>query len=345
MLPETLFRSEDVPAAERFECFSELMGRTHAPLQLLSDHREDFRASQRLLTLGDVSVWPTTFQPVCFRRTPKLIRQSDPEGVHISLPLRGTLRVTSREHEAAYDPSHLCVLDTSQPVDVRGGDLSRPHTGVGVEVPKALLSVPPNEISKLTTLQLSAKEGYGALIAKLLTQLAADSSSYKPTDGPRLGLIMTDLLSALFSQALDADNSLTPETRRRSLVLRIQAFIQQHLHDPQLTPTAIATAHHISTTYRHRLFQQEDTTVAAWIRRKRLEYARRDLADPAQHTTPIHPIATRWGFPRAADFTRAFRTTYGTPPKDYRHHTLHTPNTRRTDPPPSNHRFSTDASR
>lgn len=326
MLPETMFRSEDVPAAERFESFRELVGRTHAPMQLLSDHREDFRASQRLLTLGDVSVWPTTFQPVRFQRTPKLIRQSDPEGVHVSLPLRGTLRLTSGEHEAAYDPSHLCVVDTSQPVDVQGGDFSCPHTGVGVEIPKALLPVPPDSINKLTMLQLSAREGYGALIAKLLTQLAADTSSYRPADGPRLGLIVTDLLSALFAQALGADNCVTPESRRRSLVLRIRAFIQQHLHDPQLTPSVIAAAHHISTSYLHRLFQQEDVTVAVWMRRKRLEYARRDLADAAQHTTPIHVIAARWGFPRAADFTRAFRTTYGIPPKDFRRHTLHAPN-------------------
>ncbi|MER7694990.1 helix-turn-helix domain-containing protein [Streptomyces sp. NPDC097610] len=71
----------------------------------------------------------------------------------------------------------------------------------------------------------------------------------------------------------------------------------------------------------HRLFQHEDETVAASIRRQRLERTRHDLADPAQRTTPVHAIATRWGFPRAAEFTRAFRTAYGIPPKEYRHQT------------------------
>ena len=35
-------------------------------------------------------------------------------------------------------------------------------------------------------------------------------------------------------------------------------------------------------------------------------------------TTPIHAIAARWGFPRASDFTRAFRAAYGLSPKECR---------------------------
>ena len=45
-------------------------------------------------------------------------------------------------------------------------------------------------------------------------------------------------------------------------------------------PERIAKAHFISTRYVHKLFQPEGTTVSAWIRSRRLEGARRDLADP-----------------------------------------------------------------
>jgi hypothetical protein len=152
MLIETVFRSEDLPTADRFACWSELVGQTHAPLELRSDHREDFRAAQRVLDLGAVSVWPTTFQPVCFRRTPKLIRQSDPEGLHLSLPLSGALRTVRGEEEAVYGPDSLCVVDTSRPVDVHGGEGSSPHTGVGLEVPKALLAVPREKVDQAARL-------------------------------------------------------------------------------------------------------------------------------------------------------------------------------------------------
>ncbi|MEW9516154.1 AraC family transcriptional regulator [Streptomyces tubercidicus] len=223
MLTETVFRSEDVPAADRFECWRDLLRQLHAPLDLDSEHRSDFRAEQRVLELGEVSVWPTRFQPVRFLRTPKLIRQSDPEGVHLSLPLDGVLRATRGDRETAYGPDSLCLVDTSRPLDLRAGDSfsPRPHIGVGLEVPKALLPLTWDRIDRLTACRLSAREGFGGLLAQLLHQ--------------------------------------------------------------------------------------------------RLEHARRDLADPAQHATPIHAIAARWGFPRAADFTRAFRAAYGSPPRDYRH--------------------------
>jgi AraC-like DNA-binding protein len=58
--------------------------------------------------------------------------------------------------------------------------------------------------------------------------------------------------------------------------------------------------------------------VASYIRDQRLENARRDLADPALRAMPVHTVAARWGFPRAAEFTRAFRTAHGVPPSELR---------------------------
>jgi AraC-like DNA-binding protein len=39
---------------------------------------------------------------------------------------------------------------------------------------------------------------------------------------------------------------------------------------------------------------------------------------PALADTPIHVVAARWGFPRAAEFTRAFRSAYGISPSEHR---------------------------
>ncbi|MGH3774727.1 MAG: helix-turn-helix domain-containing protein [Pseudonocardiaceae bacterium] len=45
---------------------------------------------------------------------------------------------------------------------------------------------------------------------------------------------------------------------------------------------------------------------------------RRDLLDPALADRPVSAIATRWGYPNAAHFSRAFRDAYGLPPREYR---------------------------
>ncbi|MFE5199861.1 hypothetical protein ACFQ93_40210 [Streptomyces sp. NPDC056601] len=82
MLDETVFRSGEVPAADRLAYWAERVGRTHAPVRMTSDHAHDFRATQRILGLGAASVWSATFQQLVIRRTPKPIRRSDPELFH-----------------------------------------------------------------------------------------------------------------------------------------------------------------------------------------------------------------------------------------------------------------------
>ncbi|MEV7870866.1 helix-turn-helix domain-containing protein [Streptomyces sp. NPDC088124] len=323
MLLETAFCTGDVLAPDRFSCWREHISQTYVPMDVEGDRTADTTASQRVLALGAVQLWTTEHSPMTLRRTQKLIRQSDPELYHLSLPLRGTMGLSGSGHEVAYEPYDLVLHDTSRPHLMRAATSRSEDTimGTGLFIPRKLLPLPENAIDSLIMRRLSGREGVGALLAQFLTQVTRDSGSYRPDDGPRLGMVAADLLSALFAQALDAGNALPPEGHRQTLTLAIRAFIQANLCDPQLTPATIAAAHHISTSYLHRLFQHEEETVAAWIRRQRLERARRTLADPTMRAHPIHVVATRSGFPRAADFTRAFRRAYGVSPRDYRHRT------------------------
>lgn len=318
MLTETVFRSEDLPVADRFDAWRECMSRTHAPLDFRSDAAADFHAHSRLIGLGAVSVWPSTFQQLIWLRTPKLVRQSDPETFHLTLLRHGAGGVNWGRQENSYRPEDFHTNDSSRPYQIWSGpELT---TIIGVEVPKTLLPIPRDKVDRVIGQPMSAHEGIGKLLAQFLTQIAADTSCYQPTDGPRLGTVLVDLMAALFAHTLEADACLPPETRTQALTLRIKAFIQQHLGDPELTPGQIAAAHHISPSYLHRLFQQTGAeTVAAHIRGQRLEGAHRDLADPTQRATPVNLIAARWGFTSAAGFTRAFHRAYGTAPTDHRH--------------------------
>jgi AraC-like DNA-binding protein len=320
---ETVFRSEDLPTADRFAYWRECMSHLIAPMEMTSDHASDFRAEMRLLELGALQVWPTNLQPMRFERTPRLICQSDPEMFHLSLILHGAMHVSQADQHVTHRRYGLYIVDSSLPCDsqVVEGQV----VGIGVEIPKALLPLPHNRAGRLLGRSLSGREGIGGLLAGFLTRLVRDTSIYQLSDGPRLGTVLIDLLSALFAHTLDAERALSPETHRRVLTLRIRAFIQQHLHEPHLTATAIAAAHHISVSYLHRLFQTEGETVTAWIRGQRLERVRRDLANSALRTVPIHDIASRWGYTDPAAFSRAFRATHGIPPRDYRHQALHTP--------------------
>ncbi|MGW1894128.1 AraC family transcriptional regulator [Streptomyces sp. NPDC002004] len=318
----TVFRSEDVSVEDRFDHWRELISRTHAPSDMTSEYAADFWAHQRVLELGSVTIWPASFRPARFRRSARMVRQSDPELYHVTLLLDGGLGVDHAGQTDMHRQSDLYVVDTSRPYDVRPLDNQDCSiiTGVGVEFPKVLLPVSPNRVQELLGVRLSGREGTGALLANFLTALDRESKSLQPSDAPRLGTVVIDLVSAWLAQVLDSEAALPPETRHQVMVRQIHAFIQQNLQDPDLTPPVIAAAHHISLSYLHRIFRQQTRgeTVAAQIRRLRLEAVRCDLADPAQRTAAIHTIAARWGIPRVSDLTRSFRAAYGLSPKEYR---------------------------
>ena len=126
------------------------------------------------------------------------------------------------------------------------------------------------------------------------------------------------MLATRLARELDVRDWGTPEARRHALLTTVQAFIQQHLSDPGLSPAGVAAAHHISLRALHQLFHDQGLTVACWTRHRRLECCRRDLSDPALASRPVAAIAARWGFSSAGDFTRAFRAVHGLPPSQYR---------------------------
>ncbi|MGW3989237.1 AraC family transcriptional regulator [Streptomyces sp. NPDC004830] len=317
----TVFITEDVPAKDRFDYWRELVCRTRAS-EVISDHAADFHAEHRIMELGPVTVWSSSFLPTRFRRNANMVRQSDPELLHLTLLLHGELALVHSGEVQAFEAGDIHLASSSQPYYLQSAGTGHRHAvqGIGVDIPAKVLPLPAHRIAATLGRSLPARSGLGTLVTQFLTGMKEQVGHLQPSDAPRLGTVVVDLVSAWLAHVVEAEAALPPETRRRTLARRIQSFIQHNLHDPELTPPVIAAAHHISLSYLHRLAQEEmgGEPIAASIRRRRLEAIHRDLADPTQRSTPIHVITARWGIVRASNFTRSFRTRYGLSPKDHR---------------------------
>lgn len=314
----TEFRTRDLPVAERFGSWHDMMTSTLVPNLLRSDHEADFRASVRLLDLGGVRVSALAYPTLETHRTRKLIRSSDTGTYQLMLNLRGGHRIQQGDRDTAIGPGEMMLYDTSRPWRGWAHAGQDAVEGVMVQVPRTLLPLPAAEVDRLTAVRLPAREGMGALLSGYLTQLLATATVYTPADGNRLATCTLDLLTAFLAHHADAPASVPPRARHRTTLMKVQAFIQQHLGDPDLSPNMIAAAHHISPRSLHRLFQSQDTTVAGWIRARRLERCHRDLADPLLHGRPARAIAARWGFADPAHFSRVFRAAFGHSPQEHR---------------------------
>jgi AraC-like DNA-binding protein len=73
----------------------------------------------------------------------------------------------------------------------------------------------------------------------------------------------------------------------------IETFIEGHLAESTLGPVEVAAAVGISVRHAHRLFAKKGCTIGDWIRQRRLERCRTDLADPRLRERTITDIAFR----------------------------------------------------
>ncbi|MFI8307457.1 helix-turn-helix domain-containing protein [Streptomyces sp. NPDC085927] len=314
----TEFSTDVVEAPERFALWEAATEQSHMRNRLRSDDQDDFRARMRGLDLGEVQVAALSYPHLEIARTEKLIRQSDPEAYQINYFLGGEGVVSAGGGDTALRVGDLVLMDSSRSYsgDVRSVPGGWSH--VTMQCPRGLLPLPEKTVQRLLAVPISGRHGMGGVFTRWLADLNARAAEFSPADVPTLASVTLDLLASAIARCLEAEEALSPEARRSALRARISAFVEQHLADPVLAPQTIADAHHISLRHLQQLLAEDDTSPATWIRHRRLERCRLDLANPRLHTRPVQAIATSWGFPDPAHFSRLFRATYGMSPRDFR---------------------------
>ncbi|MGW2158463.1 AraC-like ligand-binding domain-containing protein [Nonomuraea sp. NPDC001699] len=314
--------TDAIPRKDRLEWWAHLAAHEVVPTALSSEHADDFHGRVQSIDLSQVRVGDFTMSPLKGRRTPAHISRHDPEGYELFLLHSNANRLRQRGNESLLEAGDMSLFDTSSPYVTEFLDGDRPTRVTLLFLPREALPLTRGQLEPLLATRLRAATGSGALLARYLTGLLEHASGCHPAELPRLGTIGVDLAAAFLAGRLDAGRQLPAESRHRMLAARIDAFIDQHLGDPDLGPSSIAAHHHISVRTLHALFEQRHETVGATVRRRRLERCHADLADPRLRDLPIGEIGMRWGFRNGAEFSRAFRTAYDLSPRDHRRRSL-----------------------
>ncbi|MEU9118920.1 helix-turn-helix domain-containing protein [Streptomyces sp. NPDC048506] len=317
----TVIDTVEFPVNDRPEAWAETMALAQVTQRVRFLDTATFGARIELMPLGMGQVSALSYASVIAQRTPRLVRQSDPEMYHVAVVTAGEIGIDQYRQRALLRRGDMGFFDSSQPFDTFAGDT--PGRTLLFQFPKKLLRLPHEQFTRLCGLSLPWTEGVGRLFGQFLVGLAEEYVQCTPQDVTRLGGTALDLLSTVLAHHLDrgsapSGGAASGESGQHVLFLRISAFIIEHLRDPHLGPETIASAHRISLRYLHRIFQQNGTTPRAFIRQQRLDRCRKDLADPALRHLTIHTIAARWGYPQPDGFSRTFRTATGMSPTEYR---------------------------
>ncbi|MER7460069.1 helix-turn-helix domain-containing protein [Micromonospora sp. NPDC126480] len=316
-----LLDTTQVPPAERWPFFLDVAERAAARVALASDHVADFRATSRIIDLGAVQLSRFRYQSLTGWRTPRLIRQADPEVFQVAMVISGSSEISAHRRATPMGRTDFTLLDWSRPHrlahrSTRGG--REQAASVTATFPRALLPISPDRVERMTAALMPGTEGPGALLAQHLNHITRHPEQFRVAAAPRLADLTLSLVAAMLAHHLDAEDDLPVEVRQQATLTQINAFIDRHLGDPALTPRAVAEAHRLSVRTLHRLFEDEPEGVAGSIRRRRLDRCRADLADPLLRHEPVRRVGRRWGFTDPTHFSRSFRAAYGLSPRAYR---------------------------
>ncbi|MFF3553283.1 helix-turn-helix domain-containing protein [Streptomyces tsukubensis] len=320
MIP--LICTDTVPEHERVDWFADTVGRLIAPVRLSCPDPGMFRARVGTLDFGATAFSLFDHTPLRFFRTPSLIRLHDPEHYQLALVTAGSAILTQRRRTVSVTAGDWVLFDTSHEYETETTDRNGLRHLL-LRLPHHSVPLPPDRIDALLATRLGGG-GIGEVLRGHLLSIARHGGRLRAGDTERLNAVTRDLAVAFLAHHLDRQRTLPDEAHRTSLLTRIDYFIDMNLADPRLTPAAIADHHRVSVRTLHALFESRRTTVAATIRRRRLERCRRDLSDPELASRRIADIAAHWGFTNPSVFSRTFRATYGATPGTYRRKELPT---------------------
>lgn len=106
----------------------------------------------------------------------------------------------------------------------------------------------------------------------------------------------------------DAESELMPALARAA-----RDLADRYLADAGLCPSMLARELHVSVRTLQRAFEGTGESVAAYVRRRRLEEARRALTEPNARLS-VSELAAYWHFADSSHFIRAFKKQYGRTP-------------------------------
>jgi AraC-like DNA-binding protein len=202
------------------------------------------------------------------------------------------------------------------PGDCLAYDVSSPHTIVSpaltrhdvVIVPKELLQERGFRSEKMPAYKLSARSGTGRIAHDVTHAAFYEATRLSPNSAASVAESLIDLLLLPLREADRMLDRAGPE----AVYIRAQAFIREHLRDPDLCIDQIAAALGCTKRYLHMVFSERGMTVGDYIWQARLQHCRQELETQSGKT--ITDVAFSWGFSSSSHFSRVFRKYFGVVP-------------------------------
>lgn len=298
-----------ITGRQQFSHWREMICEAFLDLTPESSLRDGFYGKVTQRSLGRLDLARIDSQAQLVRRTEADIARSPQAGYYANLQVRGVGVTLQDGRSAVTRPGDLTLIDTARSFSF---EFRADFQQISLHIPHDVLRPQLTEPAA-TARRVSTAAGLGAAIRHAMT--AIGSPELAAGSAERLALHTTGLLAV----ALDQPEAVSPAARgHQALVEAALDDIDQHLGEASLSPKRTAGRLGISVRLLYQVFAGHDQSYAAAVRARRLDQARRDLADPARAALRIIDIAADNGFADVTHFHRVFRRAYGCTPAETR---------------------------
>lgn len=293
--------------------FREMVSASVVPLDISAIQEDTFMGSVKAHDVGRINFFLIQAAPHAVHRTEELIAASHSQKIKVTLLLHGQAVLKQDGRTAFFNQGDIAIYDTSRPYQLF---FPVPSKILVLMVPREDWSMPIAVLDDLTAITLTKERALSSVVTAFFQELAKNFDALNTRTGSQLAEMSVAILRPIIlAAAEDVGYSLDGKAQ---LVRSAKKFIDAHLDDPHLNPSAIAKAHFISLRQLYSAFSESDLSVAATIKQRRLDRAHVMINDQTCDDLSIGAIAVRCGLPDAAYFSRAFKKRFGVSPRQAR---------------------------
>ncbi|SDJ78841.1 AraC-type DNA-binding protein [Nocardioides sp. YR527] len=302
-----VFDSATVPVRERRSAITETITSAASATFMTPDRAGDrLHMAMDVWDVGGVALFDTRCSGHTLRRSPRSAAPEE-DAVLVTCGLEGRGLHQHLGHDISVGPAAVWATLVTEPYLHHVTD-TRTLT---VKVPLSLLGMPEGMVAP--ALALIGTSPLAPLFWHHLAGVRRVADDLNAAAAVSLGTSTLALTRALLASAVGDDREVLEDV----LLMRVQAYVSQHLGETDLDASRIAAEHHVSVRQLYKVCARSGLHLEQWIIRQRLGRAHEELARASASGISVTSVAHRWGFKSVSHFARRFRVTYGMSPSEW----------------------------
>lgn len=305
------FTTDHIPVSDRQEAWLWNAKQICGPCNFQFPRQFPFHGSISRRKLADLDMTLFSSSALSFNKYPVPNASLENRACIVITQLQGLRRYCQNGSVAVLGKGEATLIDSSVPWSSDcPGDCARLYLRVPQRLIESQLHLSEFPFAK----RISGHSGLGAILFHLSGSLFEQAESL----GAAECVSAMEGYLRILQACIGGHQAAHTGAHRLELSTRITNYIETHLPDSALGPVDIASALRISIRHVHRVFSNQGSTVADWIRTQRLQRCRTDLCDHRLQSKSITEIAFHWGFNDSAHFSHAFKRQYQMCPRAFR---------------------------